>query len=150
MSRISESSSFAGKNLLNGDLSGDGALAIVDGSEGEAVEVDVESQSAGDLGVEGLDVADASTLAAIDRAIDSVSSTRASLGTLENRLSVQVSVLSVKHENVAAANSRIVDTDYARETASHVRFSIQEQMAMAVAGQANTSMRVALKLLHSG
>jgi len=61
---------------------------------------------------------------AIDGAIDFIASKRASYGSLINRLNANVNNLTALHENLSAANSRVVDTDYANETASLTKTQI--------------------------
>lgn len=150
LSRVSESTSFNGKSLLNGDTSGSGAVDVTDGSGGDPLQVMLDDHSSASLGVEGLDVSDPSTLSALDDAQAQVSSTRAELGALESQMSSGVSSLLDQQENVAAARSRILDTDYASAAANQTRNLILEQMAIAVHGQANIAGGSALRLLGSG
>ena len=72
---------------------------------------------------------------------------RAGLGALQNRLSSTVQNLSISTENLAAANSRIRDTDMAAETSELTKQSILSQAGTAVLSQANSSQNLALKLL---
>ena len=86
-------------------------------------------------------------LAAIDQALDDVSSARSELGAKQNRLEITVSNLANFRENLAAANSRIRDTDVAEETAAMTRSSILMQSGIAVLAQANQLPSMALSLL---
>ncbi len=147
VTRATESSEFNGQKLLNGETSGADAMQFEDGSAGEGLELSVSSHSAGSLGLEGLDLTSSEALAKIDTAQQQVSSTRASLGSLENRLGSQVRSLQVQSESLAEAESRIRDTDFARTIADVTRDRILEQMGVAVRGQANASASVALQLL---
>jgi flagellin len=84
---------------------------------------------------------------AIDNAIDYVAQKRAEYGSLINRLNANVNNLTALHENLSAANSRVVDTDYANETASLTKTQILQQAATAMLSQANASPNVVLALL---
>jgi len=84
---------------------------------------------------------------AIDNAIDYIAQKRAEYGSLINRLNANVNNLTALHENLSAANSRVVDTDYANETASLTKTQILQQAATAMLSQANASPNVVLALL---
>ena len=85
--------------------------------------------------------------AAIDNAINFIAAKRASYGSLINRLNANVNNLTALHENLSAANSRVVDTDYANETASLTKTQILQQAATAMLSQANAAPNVVLALL---
>ena len=84
---------------------------------------------------------------AITRAIDYVSTQRATFGAQVNRLNSNINNLSALFENLSAANSRITDTDYANETASLTKTQILQQAATAMLSQANAQPNVVLALL---
>jgi len=84
---------------------------------------------------------------AIDNAINFIAAKRASYGSLINRLNANVNNLTALHENLSAANSRVVDTDYANETASLTKTQILQQAATAMLSQANAAPNVVLALL---
>ena len=86
-------------------------------------------------------------LAKIDMAIQAVNENRAGLGALQNRLGSTVNNLAISTENLAAANSRIRDTDMASEASELTKQSILSQAGAAVLSQANSSSNLALKLL---
>jgi len=83
----------------------------------------------------------------ITDAIDSVSKMRATLGSQVNRLNSNINNLTALYENLNAANSRILDTDYANETASLTKTQILQQAATAILSQANAQPNVVLALL---
>ncbi|MBF0215038.1 MAG: flagellin FliC [Magnetococcales bacterium] len=87
------------------------------------------------------------TLARIDRALDSVSDIRASLGAYQNRFEMVIANLSNVSENTSAARSRIVDADIAAESADLTRNSILQQAGTAILAQANQQPQIALQLL---
>ena len=88
------------------------------------------------------------TLKAIDYAIDVVSSQRATIGTMQNRMEYAISNLSTTSENLSAAESRIRDVDMAEEMVSYTKNSILNQSAMAMLAQANQQPQSILSLLH--
>ncbi|MBF0215108.1 MAG: flagellin FliC [Magnetococcales bacterium] len=87
------------------------------------------------------------TLARIDRALDSVSDIRASLGAYQNRFEMVIANLSNVSENTSAARSRIMDADIAAESANLTRNSILQQAGTAILAQANQQPQIALQLL---
>jgi len=86
-------------------------------------------------------------LATIDRAISQVAKRRGALGAAQNRLESTISNLSAVAENTAAARSRIVDADFAKETAEMTRAQIVQQAGVAILAQANASPQTVLALL---
>ncbi|MFQ5505026.1 MAG: flagellin, partial [Planctomycetota bacterium] len=121
LTRISESTEFNGKQLLNGDLSGPGAVSLEEGTSMENLVVSIDGQSAVDLGVDGLRVSDPATIHAVAGAIDRVSGARSSLGAIENQLMREADILDEVRETTAAARSRISDADVAIENAALTR-----------------------------
>jgi len=83
----------------------------------------------------------------IDSAIDEVASARATFGAQVNRLNYNLANLSALYENLSSANSRVVDTDYANETAQLTKTQILQQAATAMLSQANAQPNVILALL---
>ena len=84
----------------------------------------------------------------IDAAIEAISSYRASLGSMSNRLQMSSDNLSTAMENVSAANSRIEDADIASEMSELVRTQILQQAGIAILSQANQAPQSVLKLLQ--
>ena len=94
-------------------------------------------------------VANANTaIQVIDAAIATISSTRADLGATQNRFDSIVSGLQVASDNQSAARSRIVDADFAQETAKLTRGQILQQAGIAVLAQANAAPQNVLSLLQ--
>ena len=87
-------------------------------------------------------------LASIDTAINAVNSQRATYGAAQNRFENVVSNLMVSVENQTAARSRIMDADYATETANLSRASILQQAGNAMVAQANQLPQQVLALLR--
>jgi len=91
---------------------------------------------------------DFSDLAAdIDAAIDEVATQRAAYGSQVNRLGHNLANLSALFENLSSARSRVLDTDYANETAQLTKTQILQQAATAMLSQANAQPNVVLALL---
>lgn len=106
---------------------------------------------ASELGISGLDMADKSSardsLATIDEALGKLGSMRANFGAIQSRLNSTVSNLDVQYENLSAANSRIRDTDVAKESSEIASSQILQQAAVGVLAQANQFPSLALKLV---
>jgi len=83
----------------------------------------------------------------IDAALDTINDTRATFGATQSRFDAIVSNLQQSVENQAAARSRIMDADYAAETASMSRAQILQQAGTAMVAQANALPQQVLKLL---
>jgi flagellin len=111
--------------------------------------VDADSDAIG-LSAAGIATsgAAASALDAIDDAISNVSALAALFGVAESRLESRSRLLGVQIEAHSAAESRIRDADFALESARLTRAQILQESAIAVLGQANTSMRSVLRLLE--
>ncbi len=95
------------------------------------------------------DIADAqNVITAIDDAVDAVNSQRAEFGAVQNRFENVIANLMVATENQAAARSRIMDADYAAETANLSRAQILQQAGNAMVAQANQLPQQVLSLLQ--
>jgi flagellin len=147
--RVSGEANFNGLSLL------DGSTASIDlqvGIEaGDTITINLPDATAATLGIAGLDVTDvtnASTaLAALDTAINSVSTARGELGAGQNRMNSVIASIANTRENLSAAESRIRDVDVAAETADLTRNTIMQQAAVSVLAQANVQPQLALNLL---
>ena len=114
--------------------------------------VAVADMSADGLGLHGLDItSEAQASQSIDKiktAINSVSTARASMGALQNRLEHTINNLDVAVENLSAANSRIRDTDMAKEMMNYTKMNVLVQSAQAMLAQANQQPQSVLQLLQ--
>ena len=90
----------------------------------------------------------ANAITAIDTALDKVASERATLGATQAQLESMVRNLSNVAENTAAAAGRIMDTDYAAETANLTKAQILQQAATSILAQANAQPQAVLSLLQ--
>lgn len=84
----------------------------------------------------------------IDAALQFIDNTRADLGALQNRFESTISNLMNVSQNISAARSRIVDADFAAETADLTKAQILQQAGIAMLAQANTLSQSALTLLQ--
>jgi len=119
-----------------------------------AADFEVNTSTLGGVGgrsISGVNIAtqDAANdaIVAIDSALSNVSSMRSEMGAVQNRLEYTITNLSNISTNTAAARSRIMDTDYAKETSSLAKAQIISQAATAMLAQANQSGQSVLALL---
>jgi flagellin len=119
------------------------SVANITTAVGAAVGTDPTTAIAGTDGSFAL-----AAITAIDAAIDSVNSQRATFGAVQNRFDNVVASLQVSVENQTAARSRIMDADYATETANLSRSSILQQAGNAMIAQANQLPQQVLALLR--
>jgi flagellin len=88
-----------------------------------------------------------SLITALDAALGSISSSRATLGAAQNRLQHTIANLGTTSENLSASNSRIRDVDVATESSTMAKNQVLEQAGISVLAQANQLPQLALKLL---
>ncbi len=148
--RIAVSMEFNGRNLLDGS----GGSAEVRVGSGAGIGLDLSgSYTASSLGLDNLSLAGnpaswaEQPLSAIEEALQRVSSGRASFGASQNRLESVIRMLQNQNENLAAADSRIRDVDYAAEMSELTSAQILQQMAVAMLAQAQRQPSLVLRLL---
>ncbi|MDO6641098.1 flagellin, partial [Shewanella sp. 5_MG-2023] len=90
---------------------------------------------------------DTGTIQAIDDKITALDTERGNLGAMQNRLSHNIANNANTQANVADANSRIKDVDFAKETAEMTKNQVLQQTGSAMLAQANQLPQVALSLL---
>jgi flagellin len=152
--RISQSTEFNGKKLLNGS---EDALEFQIGKNNNPEQDRIVFDSKGLISTaEHLGVGQISTatkeaaqnnLESIDRALNKLNENRATLGALQNRLQSTINNLEIYRENTEAANSRIRDTDMAEESSVLMKNNILTQGNISVLAQANQIPSQALKLI---
>lgn len=152
--RISEVTTFNGIDLLNGT---GGIMDIQVGINNDPFKDRISFNTAGaNATIESLGIFAESvgskqqaqaSIASVDDAIVSVNAMRANFGALQNRLQSTITNLNIFNENLSSANSRIRDTDVAKETADLTRNQILMKAGISVLGQANTVSQMALDLL---
>ncbi|MEN1728557.1 MAG: flagellin [Pseudomonadota bacterium] len=89
-----------------------------------------------------------SALSAVDNALDAVNRERANLGAIQNRLDSTISSLAINSENISAARSRVLDADFAVETAELSRTQVLQQAGVSILAQANAQPQLVLSLLQ--
>ena len=118
------------------------------------ISVDIDTMNSTFLGIKGLNVTDkngtAATYAidAISDAISKVSSQRSALGAVQNRLEHTIDNLDNISENTSSAESRIRDTDMAKEMVNYSKNNILAQAGQSMLAQANQSNQGVLSLLQ--
>lgn len=151
--RIGKQTAFNGLKILDSNA---GAQAFQIGANGgETITVTTTAISASAVSaatVSGASVSSAAgasaVIATIDTAIDKVNTDRATYGAAQARFEGVVSMLQVARENQEAAVSRIMDADFAAETASLSRAQILQQAGTAMLAQANALPQNVLSLLR--
>ena len=134
-------------------VQGSGGNFQVGANAGEGIPLNIPSMSMATLGLStisltGTDAAISATIAALDTAINTVSSQRGSIGALQNRFESMISNLQVTTENLAASESRIRDTDMAAEMVEFTKNQVLSQAGTAMLAQANQIPQGILSLLQ--
>ncbi|OUL08796.1 flagellin [Sedimentibacter sp. SX930] len=153
INRISTDTKFNGKALLDGVDDEKVNIQIGANASDAALEIDITAgYSSTDLSTVGITVTTAANAklatTAIDGAIQKVSDARATFGAQQNRLDHTINNLSTTKENLADANSRIVDVDMAEEMTSFTKSNILAQAATSMLAQANQMPQSVLSLLQ--
>lgn len=150
--RTMTTAQFNGRMILSTDT---GAQAFqVGANNGETVTITTQDMSGnGDVtAVTGTDITSVGNATAamdlIDTALDTVNAERALYGAAQTRFETIVSTLTLSAENTSAARSRIIDADFASETASLTRAQILQQAGVAMLAQANALPNNVLTLLR--
>lgn len=150
ISRISSTTQFNTMNLLDGQFSGKnlqiGAL------NGQKIQITIGAMNASSIGVKNLNVTTFSEAGAamsnIQKAIDKVSTQRSALGAVQNRLEHTIKNLDTTSENTSSAESRIRDTDMAKEMVSYSKNNILMQAGQSMLAQANQQNQGVLSLIQ--
>ena len=118
----------------------------------ETLSIAAAKMDSGSLGVSAITVASVSdansAITKINDAINTVSTHRAKLGASQNRLEHTINNLKTTNENMTAAESRIRDTDMAKEMAAFTKNNILNQAAQSMLSQANQQPQGVLSLLR--
>ena len=140
-------------------VDGNGGLTLQIGDTADdfnKITVSINDMSAKGLGIENINVGTQEGAAeALDlvkkgaaSAINVVSATRADLGAMQNRLEHTINNLDVAAENMTSANSRIRDTDMAKQMMEYTKMNVLTQAAQAMLAQANQQPQSVLQLLQ--
>jgi len=150
---VDGASTFTVAADANGNIGGGLKLQLGDTNDTHnKVTVAVDDMSAKGLGIDALDVSSQTSagnaIQTIKDAINKVSTNRGNLGALQNRLEHAINNLDTTAENMEAANSRIRDTDMAKEMMQYTKMNILTQAAQAMLAQANQQPQSILQLLQ--
>jgi len=148
--RIAKNTEFNTKALL---ISGISVQLQVGANSGQTIDIAFAKMSANSLGVDSSTInvsasGSQAAIAAINTAITSVSTERANMGSVQNRLEHTIKNLDVSAENLQAAESRIRDVDMAAEMMTFTKNNILNQASTAMLAQANQAPQGVLQLLR--
>lgn len=128
-----------------------GLTIQVGSNTGDEMDIDIERADAEFLGVKGLDVSTQQSASkavdAVNKAINQVSSQRAYLGAVQNRLGYKINNLTTSSQNLNSAESSIRDVDMASEMTKFTNAQILSQASTAMLAQANSLPQNVLSLL---
>ena len=152
ITRLSETTQFNGVFVIGANA--DTFQFQVGANAGETLDIVTADITAGGVagaiaaGVAGADATNANAaITALDTAIDAVTTDRATYGAAQSRFESAINNLQIGIENQSAARGRIVDADFAVETASLTRSQILQQAGNAMVSQANSAPQSVLQLL---
>ena len=144
ITRIATQTKFNGRDILNGAAGGQTFQVGANNGDTLTITTTAVTTVAGDLTTAG----NASTaLAAIDAKLDVITTNRATYGAAMSRMSFAISNLQISSENQTAARGRIMDADFALETANLSRAQILQQAGSAMVAQANQLPNQVMALL---
>lgn len=150
ISRIATSTSYNGFKMI--DKGGKNVTLQIGPTKDETLSIAAQEMTATKLGVAGLKMSTVTkanlAITDISKAINKVSTYRATLGAKQNRLEHTINNLKVTSENVTSAESRIRDTDMASEMAAYTKNNVLVQAATSMLAQANQSGSSVLSLLQ--
>jgi flagellin len=141
--RIGSTADFNGIKLLNSSTTT--ITFQVGANDGDSIAVSTISLGAS-IGV-SFDLSSATSISAVDAAINAVSTQRASFGAVQNRLEHTLNNLASYQENLMASESRIRDVDMASEMVEFTKDQILQQAGTSMLAQANQAPQTVLSLL---
>lgn len=151
--RIVNTTEFNGVKLVDGTQAAGISFQVGTGTtSNDKLTISIATTTAAALSISAASITSAGfaddAITKLDTAIDAISSRRAALGSMQNRLSVTMSNLDTYSTNLEAANSRIADVDVAAETARLTKYQIMVQAGASMLAQANQGPQIALSLLR--
>ncbi|MGE7914511.1 flagellin Hag [Lysinibacillus xylanilyticus] len=150
ITRIANNTEFNTQKLLDGSFSN--KVFHIGANEKQAITLSISDMKAATIGTAGADIssqtgADAA-IKTINDALSKVSTQRSDLGAVQNRLEHTINNLGATSENLTAAESRIRDTDMAKEMMGFTKNNILMQAAQSMLAQANQQPQGVLQLLQ--
>ncbi len=150
--RIVNVTTYNGAALLTGAVSNTSFQIGAFNTTNDRLTVTISGTSASTLSISASSVTSVSSsqtaINELDNAIGNVANNRAAIGAIQNRLATTIDNLALGYNNLAAANSRIMDVDVAEESAEMTRTNILLQAGISVLAQANSQPQAALTLLR--
>ena len=154
INKVGTDTDFNGIKILSGSVA-TAASAVtlqVGANSSQTIGFTIGTVSTTDLGVSGIAVSTqasaSAAIASIDAALSSLSTNRAGMGAVQNRLEQTITRLGVTSENLGAAESRIRDADMALEMIQFTKSQILQQSGTAMLAQANQAPQSVLSLLR--
>ncbi|NRT73718.1 flagellin [Clostridium beijerinckii] len=150
ISRLSTDTTFNGKKILNGDITS--VSFQVGATAGQRISLSLSNVGATALSLASIDLSTQGNaslaMVKIDAAIGIISSKRATLGSVQNRLEHTITATDNTSENLSAAESRIRDVDMAKEMMNYSSQKVLVQAAQSMLAQANQTTSGVLSLLQ--
>lgn len=147
-------------DILSASVDENGQLQVFADSEKVKGAVDFSGSFASEVGLKNGEIVTVNDLSirsvggaqlsvsVLDKAMQFVDSHRAALGANQNRLNHTINNLANMEENLSASQSRIRDTDYAKETTEMLKQQILQQVSTSILAQAKQTPNLALTLLQ--
>ncbi|HEY8889404.1 MAG TPA: flagellin [Clostridium sp.] len=155
ITRIGTQTEFNTKALIGGAFSGAAAALKfqIGPNASQTIDLNIKTMTATGLVITALVLVNTATNAqiattALDKALASVSTERANLGSVQNRLEHTINNLNTSSENLQTSESRIRDVDMAKEMSEFSKNNILSQAAQAMLAQANQQPQQILQLLR--
>ena len=149
--RIAAAAEYNTKSLLDGSFSGTFQIGA-QGTDDNRISFSIASVASTNLGIDLSDLTSLATsyaaLGELDTAIDSVSTTRSNLGTIQNRLAYTVASVDNAAENLSSSESTIRDLDISDEITSFTKSQILVQAGVSMLAQANAVPQNVLALFR--
>jgi flagellin len=160
ISRVLSGTTFNGKHILGADATAldfqigantttDDLITVTTANMSQATDVTTVTSSTAVIDATASSGAIATVIDNIDVALDTINNSRATFGATQSRFDAIISNLQQSVENQAAARSRIMDADFATETAAMSRAQILQQAGTAMVAQANQLPQQVMRLLQN-
>lgn len=155
--RVASHAQFNGMNMLTGRFAENGLAIQIGANMDQNETIKIATMTASALGLVNeqagtISLGDAesanTTIGILDEAMKTVSAQRANLGAYQNRFEMAIDGINIASENLQASESRIRDTDMAKEVVDHSKNKILEQAGIAMLSQANVNSQSVLSLLQ--
>lgn len=151
--RLTVSTSFNGNNIIKGKESVYDLQIGINGNENDRIRYDMAKimDSTNNFGINAINLkskeSSQQSLSVLDNMLSQISSSRALLGGLSNRMNNVISNLQVSRENLSASNSKIQDADVAAEAANQAKEKIMQSASLSMLKISNDQPGMILKLV---